>query len=373
MNKIDVIIVDRNVLVRQAICHVLRNESEFRVIGMGGNIEQAVNQIKNAVPDVVLVDIEHPDLDIPSFIKKMERDVPETSIVVLGTRNEHGAQKVITALRLGAVDFVTKPRQGTHLLFAGRHLSKRLITITRIATRINHATTKSELSWNPAPNNQSRFEEIIPEFCKKETNNFAHSIVLGGCTGSIPALFSIISRLPPDLTVPVSVVIHLPKHYTKVLAQELDSQSRINVKEVYDNVELKPGTVWIAAGGYHTEMVRNGHLIRLHKNHGTREAGNRPGINVLFRSAAKVYGSRALGIILSGHGIDGIDGSRAIKMAGGEVLVQDPENALVPELPLNILRAGIANNYYTVKEISEQIIKRIPANPIDYNQGKINV
>ncbi|MDX1618725.1 MAG: CheB methylesterase domain-containing protein, partial [Balneolaceae bacterium] len=172
------------------------------------------------------------------------------------------------------------------------------------------------------------------------------------------ALFSIIPVLPQSLPITLVVVQHFPKHSTKELARRLNEISEVRVEEAYDGVELKPGTVWLAPGGLHAEVERNGGTLTLKLHRGPRENGVRPSIDLLFRSAGWSLGDELLGIILSGCGRDGIAGARVIREYGGNIIVQDPRDALSHSLPLAVIREGLADNYFPAEQIADQIIRR---------------
>lgn len=356
MKKIKVLVVDEDILARQAVANVLQNEPgmKINVSGDMDNIEEIVCDLN---PDVLLLNIEHPENDEFHILKTLKARHPELPIVVLTSRTEKGAARALYALRHGAMDFITKPEQNSLLLFAGRHLVKRLRPTLEVATKLaEKERTKREIA-KTLEGVQQNFEE----FTAKGQDGDEHPlsiVAIGASTGGPKALFSIIPGLPHDLPVPVVIVQHLPRHYTKELAKSLNEVSEIQVDEAYDGVELTPGTVWLAPGGYHAEVERNGMKTFLKLHRGPRENGVRPSIDLLFRSAGRTLGRGVLGVILSGCGSDGIAGIRSIREHGGKVLVQDPRTALAASLPLSVIQAGLADNYYPVEQISDQIVKR---------------
>ncbi|HKK45208.1 MAG TPA: CheB methylesterase domain-containing protein, partial [Balneolaceae bacterium] len=183
-------------------------------------------------------------------------------------------------------------------------------------------------------------------------------VVIGGCTGGTKSLFALLAKLPEDLNIPVVIVQHLPRTYTKILAEKLNTVSHLMIREATNGVVLQDGDVWIAPGGYHCEIGQNGYQQVINVHRGVRENDMRPSIDILFRSAAKIYGEKTLGIILSGCGCDGIAGSEEIKLAGGQIIVQDPQTSIAPELPLSIIRNGFTREYYSPEELANQIVQR---------------
>jgi two-component system chemotaxis response regulator CheB len=309
---------------------------------------------------VVLLHLDDIDSQAFEMFTKLRVRYPQLPVIILSPRNEKGAKAAITAITMDAIDVVTKPTSGNNLLFANRHLSKRLIPIVKAAAAYGDESGKSALKSASGPTQQEASSQESERSDDSSQYREPEIITIGGCCGGPKALFSLITKLPRDLSVPVVVVQHFPQIFTKVLAEELDKRSRLSVREVADGAELKPGTVWIASGGCHTEVHRDGCKTTLRVHRGPRELGDRPSINMLFRSAVRIYEDKILGIILSGIGLDGLAGAEAIHKAGGQVLVQEPRTSIAPEMPANIIRAGLADHSYTLEEFVEQILKRVP-------------
>lgn len=350
MERIKVVIIDKNVLARRALSNVLKKDKIFSLLKTSGDVKETESIVKVQQPDVLLFNIEDLKSKEYSEFLNLRKTFPELSIIVLTTRTEEGAQTAIEVLKDGAVDIITKPRECTGLLFAYRHLTKRVIPIVKNVGTKKTTSISDILKSNPKY--QPEFESIRPSFREEDIHKDTGILVIGGCTGGPIALFSIIPRLPEKFPFPVVVAQHFPKKYTRVLASELNKRSALTVEEGFDGAVLEPGRVWIAPGGLHTEIDRFSSLNPLLKTYkGVRELGNRPSINILFRSAANAYQSKSLGLILSGCGQDGVEGAAAIQNNGGQVLVQDPRTALAPELPVAMLHAGITDKYYTVDEM----------------------
>lgn len=221
------------------------------------------------------------------------------------------------------------------MLFAEHHFRKRLLPlIDEIALRKYENDILNDF--------QQELRQAVTQLVPGESayNQFS-VLVIGGCTGGPAALFKIFEHLNSDLSVPVVLVQHCPKIYTRELAKELHKSTDISVREAYNEAELKPGVAWIAPGGYHLEIQQEGKrpVLKVHK--GLRINGVRPSIDVLFRSASRLYGERVLGIVLSGSGADGLGGAESIQNNGGTILVQDPKTALAGSLPKAVLQKDI--------------------------------
>lgn len=356
--------IDKDVLVRQTIANMLQKDGNFRVFGLPLKEKHTEKAVISINPDIVLLDVEHLESEGFDLFFRFKIKFPMLPVVLMSPKTKQGGKAVIKALQMGAVDFITKPRHGISLLFAGRHFSKRVVPIVKTALSASESGRSDafkNISSCIASGYQQEFESTFSSSKKESAIQPASMMVLGGCTGGPQALFSLVPQLPSDLAIPGVVVQHLPREYTGIFAEALNERSKIKVKEAYHGAELLPGTLWIASGGQHVEIFNDGYRMKLKTHRGTKELGVRPSINVLFRSAAMQYGSGTLGIILSGHGTDGLDGATAVKLAGGTVLVQDPQTAIAPEMPLNVIRVGITNQYYSTGQLKDQIVRRASA------------
>lgn len=357
MKRSKILIIDKDILVRQAIANVLQKEPAFDV-RVSGEIEDTVNIIHEINPDVVLLNLGNPEQENLEKLSMLRFRLPKLPVAVLIRRTEEGASAAIEALWQGAVDFITKPENGNTMLFAERHLVKRLLPLVQVSLQVKD---------NPKPMGGSQHEIKEFDLEKEKGKGFwpVTLVVIGACTGGPGVLFLMLPQLLENLSVPIVIAQHFPKKFTKVLAMKLDKICKIPVQEAYEGAELLPGTVWLAPGGFHCEVQREGNRSYLRVHRGPRENGMRPSIDVLFRSAAGLYGPGALGVILSGSGKDGLAGARYIRQAGGRIIVQNPQTATAPELPLSIIEAGLSDGCYTDKKISEQIIKQTSGTPVD--------
>jgi two-component system chemotaxis response regulator CheB len=167
--------------------------------------------------------------------------------------------------------------------------------------------------------------------------------------------------LPENLSAPDLIVQHKPQGYTAALADRLTLKSRRPVAEGRAGALLEPGQVWIAPGGYHLTVCRSGHAKLLDVHRGSREHGCRPSVDVLFRATADQYGPHVLGVVLSGHTLDGVQGSRHIRDAGGQILIQDEQSALVWEAPGAVAQAQLAEKMLAPEVLAKEITRRVQA------------
>ncbi len=353
MDAIKVLIIDKNILVRRAITTILQQHEKFGVYWLSDEFETVETVIRNKEPDVVLLSIESIEGKGLDMLQRIRSSFSNLPVIVISPRNNEGAKAAITALRLGAVDFITKPESKNLILFAEQHFKKRLEPLITAIHKTKLQKNVDDLMLESLTRPQKSFEEITPNISEHQS---IEVVVMGGCTGGVKVLFSIFSRLPKDLAVPVVVVQHLPRTYTEYLATCLDAFCSIPVREVQDGDTLESGTVYIAPGGYQCEIVKSVSDITASVYRGPRENNMRPSIDVLFRSAAKIYGNKTLGVLLSGCGCDGLSGAEEIKKHGGQIIVQDPRSSIAPHLPLSAISQGLTKIYYPPKDIAQQLI-----------------
>lgn len=346
-----ILVIDEDVVVRQAIARILH-----RISGVHARLcadpEQGARLVEEINPDLLMLNIEEEGSRGEALFHTLRRRRESLPIVVLAPKTEAGAAAGIKALREGAVEVVTKPEKDSAMLFSGRHLHKRVPPALNLAAGSRgsrHATGHFYRYETSSLSSPSRSAHSRPQ---------VRLAAVGGCTGGTQALHELVPQLPADLPVPVVVVQHLPRYYTGELARSLAGRSKIRVQEAWNGARLEAGTVWIAPGGYHTELRREGSRTVLLLHRGPREHGARPSIDVLFRSAVNVYEGGVLGVLLSGWGRDGLEGGERIREAGGEVVAQDPASALAPALPERALRSGLAEGVCPAGELASALAAR---------------
>lgn len=357
--KTRVLIVDKDVLVRLLITKIIRNYSNYSVVGSCFLLESAPDMIFELQPDVILLDVS--DLTDNDFkiLSKIRKKYPLLPLILLSERNNFGALGVIKGLELGAVDYITKPDRPGILLFAGNHFQKRLIPTIRAAI-LGKKLSRDFFGLEADPSaseHEANFEKQNEGIC--EENGQIEAVVIGGCTGAPQALLSLLPKLPPDFPVPIIIALHMPKIYTEVFAEELNSRSHLKVMEGYSGAALKPGEVWLAPGGYHIIIKREVDQLKLFVHRGPRENTCRPSIDVLFRSAVKACGKNVMALVLSGRGKDGVDGSKTINRAGGQVIIQDRKSSKSWELPGIVAKMQVADCVCSLDKMDQELVERV--------------
>jgi two-component system, chemotaxis family, protein-glutamate methylesterase/glutaminase len=335
-NKLRVYIIDAHVLMRQVISGILRDLREVAEIRQTGKIEKSsiLNEISHLKPQLIFLGMENPDsaeMKIFRAIRKLHPDIP---VVLVTPLDSDGAGAALAGLKLGAADFVTKPVRSNCIVMAGNHFTKRIVPIVTNLPYINEQVLAgaAALSFDA---DEADIRKISDGRVKIKYDT-VELVAIGGCSGAVRSLYSLIKGLPAELPVPVVIVQHMPKIYTRRLVEELDKISPLHVREAGNNSLLLPGQVYLAPGGYHTVVKKDGNRNVLSIHRGPREHKFRPSIDVFFRSAVKSYNNRILGIILSGAGMDGVRGSGYLTESGGKVFVESEDSALFSKLPKKI-------------------------------------
>lgn len=317
---IRVLVVDDSAVIRQIICDNISKTADMIVVGTAADGQQALDQLDAAQPDVVTLDVQMPKMDgLATLAAILERrPVP---VVMCSSLTRLGTTITLDALDRGAIDYVAKPDYGPETKAA---LSDELMRKIRIAAgtdvrRILEIRKQRKIRRAEAPTTPPPPKQVSDEGAAELADK---CIALGISTGGPPALTLLFEALRPPLP-PIVVVQHMPPSFTKPLAWRLDSLSALSIKEAEPGDVLKPNHVYIAPGGSHLQLVPAGHAARCALDDGPPVSSHKPSVDVLMRGAAKLYGARCLGLIMTGMGRDGADGCKAIRAAGGYVLGQD--------------------------------------------------
>jgi two-component system chemotaxis response regulator CheB len=342
-----VLIVDDSAFDRSVIGKKLSAHPDINVVGYAKDGLEAVAQVQALKPDVVTMDVSMPNLDGLGALERIMRDFP-TPVVMLSALTGEQSQTTIAALELGAVDFYLKPSIASPTGAPGADLE--LVEKLKAAASVPAARLRSMAAWN-----RSHRLGAAPTLRTVErAGRFRAVVVIGTSTGGPRALAELIPALPRDLPAALLVVQHMPPMFTRSLAERLNHESQLEVKEAEEGDHLSPGRLLLAPGGYHM-VVGKGGSVSL--NQESPECAVRPAVNVTMASAARYYGRAVLGVVLTGMGSDGTRGSAAIKAAGGRVIVEAESTCAVYGMPKSVKDAGHADNVLPLNRMAEEIIR----------------
>lgn len=348
-NHFRILLVDDSSVVRRVLTDVISSDPQLEVAGTAPNGRIALDRIAQLKPDLVVLDIEMPEMDglkALTELRKMNRRLP---VIMFSTLTQRGGAATLDALALGADDYVPKERNTLGLAAAIDDLRRDLLPKI-------HALCSRDLPVEMPVTSHGR--RATPE--QKLPEHRIDLIVVGVSTGGPDALGKMLSGIPGNLPVPMVMVQHMPPIFTRLLAERLTMKSAIPVKEASGNEHLVPGTIWLAPGGKHLSIVTKQDRLYLQTDEETPPRNFcRPSVDVLFESAVRVAGAGTLGVVLTGMGKDGLQGCEAIREKGGQIIVQDQETSVVWGMPGAVAQAGIADVIKPVHEVSQEVMQRV--------------
>lgn len=352
MSRIRVLVVDDSVVIRKLVSDLLAEDPDIEVVGTAVNGRAGLQKIALLEPDIVTMDVEMPELDGIETVRQLRASGSRVPIIMFSTLTERGAAATLDALSAGASDYVPKP---ANVGSVGRSMEQvREALIPRIKSLVPRrgAIGAAGLVAAPAP---------TPVPLRAPVARPAGSyrlLVIGSSTGGPEALGTLLAALPP-LPVPVAVVQHMPPLFTKQFAARLDRQLDVEVTEATHGQELRPGSVCIAPGDFHLEVVAEAKGLVTRLTQDPPENFCRPAVDVLFRSATGAVGGAVLGVVLTGMGSDGAKGARTIVDQGGAVLAQDQATSVVWGMPGAVATAGLAERVLALRDLAPEIVRRL--------------
>jgi two-component system, chemotaxis family, protein-glutamate methylesterase/glutaminase len=354
-----VMVVDDSALIRKLVCDTLSGRADIET-SIAQNGLMALEKMPKINPDLVILDVEMPGLDGLETLEGLLKINPRLRVIMFSALTEKGAGVSMDALARGASDCLAKPTsQGSAMLgleFLRRELLPRVESLLGISGKI--LASKQTISESqPRPNLPSANPLNATRKPKQSNSSSVFDILtIASSTGGPNALHAIFEALPINLPVPVVCVQHMPPLFTKLLAERLSKKSLCKAHEVKPGEVLMPGNFYLAPGDFHFELAKNGEGIVTTLHQGPPENSCRPAADVLFRSVAKLYGNRALGIVLTGMGQDGLLGCKELKQQGGYLLAQDEATSVVWGMPGAVTKAGLVDEVCAVGEIAARLV-----------------
>ena len=302
-------------------------------------------KVEELSPDVVTLDLIMPELDGVGFLLEQMARKP-LPVVVVSIASESG-EKALQALDAGAVDFVQKPTA----LATEKVLEIRDELIRKVKTAAGVPVQRLIQHYEPV-------EE--PPIGRQQGKTKADAVVIGISTGGPHALKMMIPQFPADFPVPMAVVLHMPVGYTELFARQLDQISFLKVKEAEDGDPFVPGGLLVAPAGRHLTLRRAGNgLVKAHLDARPFDTLHRPSVDVLFESSARVFENRTLGVVMTGMGSDGLEGSKAIRERGGRILTESEETCVVYGMPRSVKEAGLSDREFPLNKMARAIMDGI--------------
>lgn len=401
MKPIRVLIVDDSAFVRKALSTMLQSEPDIEIVGLANNGKEAVEKAAELKPDIITLDVEMPIMNGLEALRIIMEQTP-TPVLMVSSITTEGAEATIEALSLGAVDFISKQSTLTiqqtmrdELVGKVKAITQSVGVKTRIArpsllgglgfrrssapaAKAEDPTERLSLQERIARRRQQSMQEggsasaevsstapvssapptkplheVRLTGRKRPSAGHAKIVVLGVSTGGPLALHQVVPRLPKDFPVGMLIVQHMPAHFTKSLADRLNTLSHVTVREAQDGDILEPGLVLIAPGGFHMKIAKDQRTI--HVTPDPSETLHRPSVDVTAESVVEAFGGHAIGVIMTGMGRDGCAGLKKLNAKGGYVIAQDEESCVVYGMPKAVVDEGIADEVQSLENLAEAI------------------
>ncbi len=391
---IRVAVVDDSAVIRGIVTRWLEVDPEIKVVGSYVNGAMAVRQMAEVNPDVVILDIEMPEMDGLEALPLLLKAMPDLKVIMSSTLTRRNAEISMRALSMGAADYIPKPESRysgsddfkneliqkvrAHAQRKRQGLSNRSYraqgqvapTSSGSAAPSAPATAPpaqrpagapamartSTLPPAPVPGSIWGAKPVVLRAASKQRPAI---LAIGSSTGGPQALFKVLGELGPSLNVPVVITQHMPATFTAILAEHIQNASKRPTKEAANGDVLQAGHIYVAPGDYHMLIVAEGTQRVLRVNQDPPENFCRPAVDPMFRSIAKIYGSTALGVILTGMGHDGRDGGRVLVDAGGTIICQDEPSSVVWGMPGAAATAGLASQVVPLDQMASAIARAL--------------
>jgi two-component system chemotaxis response regulator CheB len=355
-SAIKVLIVDDSALVRELLTSILASDPGIAVVGTAPDAYVAREKIKTLNPDVVTLDVEMPKMDGLQFLRNLMRLRP-MPVVMCSSLTEKGADVTLSALELGAVDFVTKPKIDlAHTLvdysveIIGKvkvAASARVRTFGADARSMVRASLRGDAMAEPVP-------PRAPASTQFRTTD--QIIAMGASTGGIEAIREVLCRMPPDAP---GIVIsqHIPPAFSRPFAQRMNGCSKLTVSQAEHGQLIMQGHAYLAPGDRHLIVERDGARYRCHLSDGPAVNHHKPSVDVMFRSVANNVGPNAIGVMLTGMGADGAQGMLEMREAGARNLAQDEYTSVVWGMPGSAVRIGAVDLVVPLPAVVETVLR----------------
>jgi two-component system chemotaxis response regulator CheB len=357
MKKINVMVVDDSAVVRQVVTALLNRTPDIQVTYAVADPILAMERMKSAWPDVIVLDVEMPRMDGITFLRKIMGERP-TPVVICSTLTAKAARTTMEAMAAGAVSIITKPKLELKQFL--NDSADELVAAVRAAACANVRRLAARAAAPPVQRvTKLTADAILPAANARAMVQTTERVVaIGTSTGGTQALELVLTSLP-RVSPGIVIVQHMPEKFTAAFAERLNSVCAISVKEAQTGDRVAPGCALIAPGGKHMLLRRNGGQYFVEVVDGPLVNRHRPSVDVLFRSVAKCAGANALGVIMTGMGDDGAAGLLEMRNAGAYTVAQDEASCVVYGMPKEAVKRGAVERTVALELIGREIVQQL--------------
>lgn len=353
---VSVLIVDDSLTVRTALKRMVESDPMLIVTGTASSAETALAQIRQSAPDVVLLDLEMPGMGGLKALPAILELAPQSAVLVVSALTEEGAQATLAALAMGAADTMLKPRPGEFTEDYRSALVTRIRALGRgepaLAGEAVHLPLQPAKALPASPPPMAAVPLGRPDI-----------IAIGASTGGIHALGQLLGQWPASFAVPILITQHLPASFMTVFARQIETMCNRPARLADNGLVITPGSITLASGEGHLTLRQAGDQIVTEICTRPQPSGCRPSVDPMLGSVAAIYGSRALAIILSGMGSDGLAGARQLVASGGAVIAQDAASSAVWGMPGVVTRAGLARLVAPPQALGQAVLASLSSTP----------
>jgi two-component system chemotaxis response regulator CheB len=360
---ISVMLVDDSSVIRGSLGRILERDSDLQVVQSVHNGKVAISAAERKQPDVIILDIEMPEMDGLTALPEILKVSPKSKVIMFSSLTDKGASHTLKAFSLGAVECLLKPTSSQGVgpgseferhfistikgLFPGRKLSGTGGATSAAAAVPTVAVTP------PAPGKTFALYNDAQSFKGRPD-----ILLIGSSTGGPQALFELLKNFK-NFNIPILITQHMPPKFTTILAEHIQQQTGILAQEGAEGMALQAGQIYVAPGGYHMLLKREGTSVQITLDDGPQENFCKPAVDPMFRSALSVYGQKMLAVILTGMGSDGLKGGQILVEKGVRLIAQDEASSVVWGMPGAVAKAGICSAVLPLTEIGPWVRRAV--------------
>jgi two-component system chemotaxis response regulator CheB len=365
-DKIRVLIIDDSAIMRRLIAKMLSVHPAIEIVGTALNGRFGLDKMEALKPELIILDLEMPEMNGIEFLKEKRRRQNNTPVLVLSAVATKGAKITMEALSLGASDFILKP-SGEDMNKVQQNLIETVLSFCPNAPKVNWESIQShEVSKVSSESILKTLPKMTPENPEEYLQPIVkipeiRILVIGISTGGPNALRDILPKFPANFPVPIVIVQHMPAGFTKEFAESLNKICPLQVKEAADNDLVKAGRILIAQGGKHLKFEKKSLATVVRVMDGEPVSGHKPSVDVMFDSAAEIFGNSCLACIMTGMGRDGAENIGKIMKKGGITMGQDQKTSIVygmPNVALKLKHLQIVRPLDTIAETAINIVTK---------------
>ncbi|MEI7669156.1 MAG: chemotaxis response regulator protein-glutamate methylesterase [Pseudomonadota bacterium] len=357
---IRVMVVDDSAIIRGLITKALEKDSEISIVSSAFNGAIAIDNIKKIQADIILLDIEMPEVDGLTALPKLLALSPSSRIIMVSSITAHNAEASIKAMQLGASDYITKPTARNNQDDLERFYYELIQKVKSLALRRKKTDTAKEevkvadVKATSLPEIKPTLTPIIayPKYPVK-------AIAIGCSTGGPQALAKLFADIASAKSImqPIFITQHMPATFTTILAKHIEQISGRKCVEGADGDIVKNGTIYVAPGDYHLTPMKENENIVIRINKDPQVNFCRPAVDPMFNALSAIYGSNLLAVILTGMGSDGLGGAKNVVKTGGTLISQDENSSVVWGMPRAVAENKLSSAILPLDEIAPYIIR----------------